>query len=185
MKRLLVSLVLLAAPLAGHAQTPAAPPAAAPAAAEEQSFNAFAVAAVQGTIVRAGEQKAMMVGTLAGLVFVETDEGPVEAGKVSCAASMQLDSQSRELAGSGICTFTAADGATSWGNWECAGYELVGCRGKLTLTGGTGRLQGASGGGSMLWRPSARASEKQADGTMQIGSTGILIWRDFKVGKGS
>lgn len=180
MKRVIAALALLllvatAAPRPSLAQAPS----------EDQVFNAFAVAAVQGTLMRAGEQKAVLVGTLAGLVFVETDEGPVEAGKVSCAASMRLDRQSRQQTGSGACTFTSSDGASAWGNWECTGYELVGCHGKLTLDGGTGRLQGAAGGGAMIWRPSAHSLDTQADGTVQIGSTGMLIWRDFRLtGKG-
>lgn len=150
---------------------------------EPQAFNAFAVSTAQGTIVPSGDKQATMVGTVKGLLFVETAEGPVEAGTVSCAASLRLDFDTRHQAGNGACTFTAADGAAAWGDWQCEGYELVGCRGKLTLNGGSGRLQGVSGEGAMTWRPSARALQHKPDGASDIAASGILIWRDFKLAK--
>jgi len=157
-------------------------PAAAVLAQEEpQVFNAFAVAVASGTIVKSGEKQVMVIGTLKGPMFVETDEGPVDAGSVVCGASIRLDMSTARHAGGGACTFSAQDGAMAWGDWECAGYELVGCRGVLKLTGGTGRLAGVSGEGAMVWRPSAHDFKKQLDGTALQNSTGLLIWRDFKL----
>lgn len=146
-----------------------------------QVFNAFAVAVAGGTIVKAGEKQVMVIGTLRGPMFVETDEGPVDAGSVVCGATIRVDMGTARQTASGACSFMAQDGATAWGEWECAGYELVGCRGTLKLTGGTGRLAGVSGEGSMLWRPSAHDFKKQLDGTTLQNSTGLLIWRDFKL----
>lgn len=148
---------------------------------EPQVFNAFAVVVANGTIMRTGEKQAALVGTLAGPMFVETGEGPVDAGKVSCQAAAKVDQTTAKTTGSGNCTFTASDGATAWGEWQCEGYRLVGCKGVLKLTGGTGRLAGASGEGAMIWRPSDSEFVKQLDGTVLQNSTGIVIWRDFKL----
>ena len=120
-----------------------------------------------------------MVGMVKGPLFIETDEGPVEAGTASCAASLRLNRETRGQAGSGACTFTAADGATAWGEWQCEGYDLVGCRGKLVLNGGSGRFKGVTGEGVMIWRPSARDLAPKSDGTAELSVNGILIWRDF------
>ena len=146
-----------------------------------QSFNAFAVVAANGTTVRAAEKQFMVVATLTGPFFIETDEGPIQSGRVSCAASVKLDQVNRSQAGNGACTFTAADGATAWGEWDCKGYELLGCRGTFKLAGGTARLEGASGEGTMIWRPSAVELKKQLDGATLDNATGILLWRDFKL----
>jgi hypothetical protein len=151
---------------------------------EPQVFNAFAVAVASGTIIKAGEKQVMVIGTVKGPMFVETDEGPVEAGSVVCGASVRLDHGTKRQTGSGVCTFEAADGATAWGDWECAGYELIGCRGQLKLTGGNGRFEGVTGEGAMVWRPSAHELKKQFDGTVAQNATGLLIWRDFKLAKG-
>ena len=148
---------------------------------ETQSFNGFAVVAANGSIVRAAEKQVMVVATLGGPFFIETDEGPIHAGRVTCAASSRIDQASRKVAASGACTFTASDGAAAWGDWTCEGYELVGCRGAFKLTGGSGRLEGASGESTLLWRPSAHELKKQLDGSVLDNATGILVWRDFKL----
>ena len=146
---------------------------------ESQIFNAFAIATAKGVVVRSGEKQAMLAGTVMGPMFVETDEGPVEAGSVSCAASLKIDDNTKRQSCSGACTFTAPDGATAWGQWECEGYELVGCRGKLSITGGTARLQGVSGEGAMIWRPRTHELNKTFDGTTEITTSGIILWREF------
>ena len=148
---------------------------------EPQAFNAFAVVSANGTIVRAAEKQVMVVATLAGPFFIESDEGPIHAGRVTCAASTRIDQATRKQTGNGACTFTAVDGATAWGDWTCEGYELLGCRGTFKLTGGTARLEGASGEGALLWRPSAHDLKKQLDGSVLDQATGILVWRDFKL----
>ena len=157
--------------------------AAAPAAAQDgvPTFNAFAVVTANGTIVRSAEKQVMVVATLAGPFFVETDEGPQQGGRVSCATSARIDQGTRKTDASGACTFTAHDGATAWGDWDCAGYELVGCRGTFKLTGGTGRFVGASGESTLVWRPTAHEFRKQLDGTTLDNATGIVLWRDFKL----
>jgi len=102
-----------------------------------------------------------------------------------CSAALRAAaftfSGSFSQAGNGACTFTAADGATAWGEWDCKGYELLGCRGTFKLAGGTARLEGASGEGTMIWRPSAVELKKQLDGATLDNATGILLWRDFKL----
>lgn len=148
---------------------------------EVQTFNAFALAVANGTIVRAAEKQLVVAGTLAGPFFIETDEGPVPSGRVTCAASVRIDQATARQTGNGACTFTAQDGATAWGEWECAGYELVGCRGMFKLNGGTARLAGATGVGTMIWRPAAHELKKQLDGSTLDNATGILLWREFKI----
>jgi hypothetical protein len=148
---------------------------------EPQTFNAFAVVMANGSIVRAAETQVLLVGTLAGPFFVEIEEGPFHSGRVVCAASVRIDRASHRVTGNGACTLTATDGATAWGEWECQGYELLGCRGTFKLTGGTARLEGATGEAAMAWRPSASEFQRQLDGSVLENATGLLTWRDFKL----
>lgn len=150
---------------------------------EAQVFNAFSVAVANGSIVRMAEKQVMVVGTVKGPMFIETDEGPMPAGTMACAASLRIDRENRRQTGSGACTFTAEDGAAAWGEWECAGYALLGCRGKFTLNGGSGRFQGVSGEGAVTWRPNAHELQAQLDGTTLQNTSGVVIWRDFKLTK--
>jgi hypothetical protein len=114
-------------------------------------------------------------------MFIETDEGPQQAGRVGCALSAKIDQASRKTSATGACNFTAHDGATAWGEWDCAGYELVGCRGTFRLTGGTGRFAGASGESTFIWRPTAIELKKQLDGMALDNASGIVLWREFKL----
>ena len=150
---------------------------------EPQQFNAFAVIQANGTIVKTAEKESMIVATLSGAFFVETDEGPVPSGSIACPGMVRVDLDTSHQTGSGACSFTALDGATSWGEWQCEGYNLVGCRGPFKLNGGTGRLAGITGEATMIWRPSSHEMHKQLDGSVLANATGILIWRDFKLTK--
>lgn len=150
---------------------------------EPQQFNAFAVVQANGPIIKTGEKQSLIVASLSGAFFVETDEGPVPSGSIACGGTVRVDLDTSHQVGSGGCSFTAFDGATSWGEWQCEGYNLVGCRGLFKLNGGTGRLAGLTGEATMIWRPSGHEMQKQLDGSVLANATGILIWRDFKMAK--
>ena len=171
MKHLLSLLTVLAAPSLALAQD------------EPQVFSAFAVVRAEGTLVRAAEKQVSLTGALNGPLFIETDEGPVEAGAMVCSMAVRFDQAERSQNGKGACTFTAADGATAWADWECAGYDFVGCRGKMTINGGSGRFAGIQGEGTMVWRPRLHQADLKPDGSSTLASSGLLIWRDFKLAR--
>ncbi len=150
---------------------------------EPLTFNAFAVVKADGSILKSAEKQATIVAALTGALFVETDEGPVGAGRVACSGMIRVDLETSRQTGSGACTSTAEDGATTFGEWQCSGFALLGCRGAYKLTGGTGRMAGYTGQATLIWRPSAHDFQKQLDGTVLQNATGILSWRDFKIAK--
>ena len=97
---MLAALVLM--PVGGHADEP-------------QIINAFSVWQGQGHVVQSGPQKVAVVGAFGGPVYVETNEGPVEAGTIVCPAVIEIDLESAAQKGIGGCTFTADDGAQAYG----------------------------------------------------------------------
>ncbi len=148
-----------------------------------QSFNAFAVVKADGSLLRSAERQATIVTALGGTLFIETDEGPVAGGQIACSGMLRVDLDTTHQTGSGACTSTADDGAKTYGEWECAGFNMLGCRGTYKLTGGSGRFAGFTGQATVIWRPNAHELQKQLDGTVLQNATGILIWRDFKLEK--
>lgn len=150
---------------------------------EPQIFNAFATVEAEGTIVRAADKQYFVTGTLTGRFYVETAEGPVDGGFVTCAASARLDMATARTDGQGACTFTAHDGATAFGDWRCEGYQLVGCRGVFRLAGGTGRFDGAVGQSTFVWRPNAQEMRARMEDSTIDGAAGLLLWRDFEVSR--
>ena len=163
---MLAALVLM--PVGGHADEP-------------QIINAFSVWQGQGHVVQSGPQKVAVVGAFGGPVYVETNEGPVEAGTIVCPAVIEIDLESAAQKGIGGCTFTADDGAQAYGEWECAGIALIGCRGVFKFTGGVDRLAGVTATGTMLLRGRLHELARSPGDMVAHRSIGIAVWRDLKV----
>ena len=152
-------------------------------AAEEQTVNTHAAYTGEGKIYWTGENKGTFVGALVGELIVEGKNGPLHAGRIVCPGMVALDLKNGNLAGNGRCTVTAEDGAAVFAVWSCRGMLMVGCNGKMMLTGGTGRTAGVSGSGPMTIRTTSQILTKDAsnnDSITQLGR-GILILRDFKL----
>ena len=163
---MLAALVLM--PVGGHADEP-------------QIINAFSIWQGQGHVVQSGPQKVAVVGAFGGAVYVETNEGPVEAGTIVCPAVIEIDLESAAQKGIGGCTFTADDGAQAYGEWECAGIALIGCRGVFKFTGGVDRLAGVTATGTMLLRGRLHELARSPGDMVAHRSIGIAVWRDLKV----
>ena len=152
-------------------------------AAQELTINAFAAYEGEGKVYMTGENKGTFVGAIVGQLFVESEYGPLHAGRIVCPGMMQLNLKNGKQAGSGRCTITAKDGgAQAFAVWSCRGVHLVGCDGKMMLTGGTGRAAGISGSGPIKVRTFARGLAKKSsdkDSVITFGR-GILILRGFK-----
>ncbi len=152
-------------------------------AAQEQTVNAFAIYEGEGKVYMTGENKGTFVGAIVGLLFVESKYGPLHAGRIVCPGTMQLNLKNGKQAGSGRCTITAKDGgAQAFAVWSCRGVHLVGCDGKMMLTGGTGRAAGISGSGPIKVRTFARGLAKKSsdkDSVITFGR-GVLMLRGFK-----
>jgi hypothetical protein len=154
--------------------------------AEEGTINAFAGYEGEGKVYMTGENKGTFVGAIVGELFIDSEKGPLHAGRIVCPGMMQLNLKTGEQAGSGHCTITAKDGgAQTFAVWSCRGVHLVGCNGKMLLTGGTGRSAGISGSGPLKVRTLARGMVKKSsdkDSVTTFGG-GILVLRGFKYKK--
>jgi hypothetical protein len=151
-------------------------------AAEEKTVNAFAAFEGEGKVYVTGENKGTFVGAIVGQLFIESEKGPLHAGRIVCPAMMQLNLKNGKQAGSGQCTITADDGAQVFAVWSCRGVHLVGCDGKMMLTGGTGRVAGVTGSGPLTVRTTSRGLVKTSsdkDSVITFGR-GVLVLRGFK-----
>ncbi len=157
--------------------------AASPAAAEEKTIEAFSVCHARGKLFKTGEKIGTFVGALRGRFFVETSEGPVEAGTIVCPGTLEVDLEDASQLGQGRCVITGEENAQVFASWTCSGYHLIGCGGEFTLTGGTGKFAGVTGGGPFVVRSSihglAAASSK---GTVVVDEAivGIAHWKELR-----
>lgn len=148
-------------------------------AAEEATIEAFSAWQGRGQIFPTGVNQATFVGAFSGMIYVETEQGPLDAGFMVCPAMFEIDLENGTQAGSGRCTITAKDGGRVFAEWACTGVHLVGCNGELKLTGGTDRFEGITGGGPMIVRSGLRNLAAMPGNTIQESAAGIAIWREF------
>ena len=152
----------------------------APAAAEtQQTVKAFAAWQGRGQIYETGPTRATFVGSFSGMVFVETEKGPLDAGFMICPAILDIDLTSGKQEAMGRCTITAKDGARAFGEVSCKGVHLVGCDGDFAFTGGTDRFSGITGGGPVTIRSGLQEFALGAGNVVQESAGGIMIWKEL------
>jgi len=148
---------------------------------ETVTFNAFTVWQASAQTFQTAATTGTVVGVLRGPFYVETDEGPTRTGSIVCPITIQVDLQDARQQAAGRCTITTADDALAFASFECSGYHLVGCAGEFKVEGGTGRLEGVTGGGPVNIRGDRWALAADSESEVSQAATGVAFWRGFKL----
>ncbi|MDY0882793.1 hypothetical protein ACFPL7_07515 [Dongia soli] len=130
-----------------------------------QTIRAFSVWHAQGKLPDSATTQSIYKNVIAGPLYVDTEKGPVSAGKMTCKAILQVNQEDRTQSGSADCTLMVKDGAEVTAKLDCKGVFMVGCSGNFTLVGGSGPLKNIKGGGKVIIRSEfadARARGTQA-----------------------
>jgi hypothetical protein len=147
---------------------------------EEATIKAFSAMEGRGTITQTGAKQGTFVGALGGVLYVETEKGPVPAGQMLCPAMVQVDLDSGAQTGTGNCVIKGEKDAQIYAEMSCKGIHLIGCDGEMKLTGGTGRFEGVTGGGRFTLRSSTREMAGLSAATAAETMTGILIMPELR-----
>jgi hypothetical protein len=161
---------------------------AAPAHAQEEgTLKAFAAWQGRGQIFETGPDRATFVGSFSGMIFVETEKGPLDAGFMVCPAILDVNVKDGTQEGKGRCTISAKDGSRAYAELSCKGVHLVGCDGDFTFTGGTERFEGLTGGGPVTIRSGIQDIALGGGNIVQESAGGIIIWPKltYKLAKAS
>ncbi|MCA9471246.1 MAG: hypothetical protein MRJ96_07695 [Nitrospirales bacterium] len=148
--------------------------------ATETSVKAMATWQAQGLITQVEEDKALMVGVLAGVMFIEEGKGKLDAAGLLCPGSVETNLETQVRVGSGRCIITDKEGDKVYAQWSCRGNEH-GCKGPFNLVGGTGKFFGISGKNSVVFRIAMRiiANPVSPDSFQQIAS-GLALWPNLQ-----
>lgn len=149
------------------------------AAAEEGTLKAFTAWQGEGQTLQTGAKEATFIGTIAGTVYVETDKGPVDGGQLVCPAVLMVNLDDGTQSATGSCNIAARDGAHIFARLACTGVHLVGCDGDFTLTGGTDRFSGITGGGRFTVRSSLQELVRLSGSTATLRLSGIMFWPEL------
>jgi len=118
----------------------------------DQMLRAFSVWHTDAKLTSADGGTHVFDGKVDGPFYVDTEKGPVNSGSISCQAKLTIKDADKTQEGTGDCTITVKDGATTRASLTCHGVFQVGCSGKLKLIDGTGRFKGITGGGDVVIR---------------------------------
>lgn len=120
--------------------------------AEEGTVVAAAAWQGRGRTFDLGGGEALFLGAFGGTVFVENAQGALHAARLLCPGTLEAKTGSDTYASQGRCIITARTGDRVFAQWSCTGSVGAGCKGTFRLTGGTGRFQGITGEGDVVFR---------------------------------
>ncbi|HLJ93106.1 MAG TPA: hypothetical protein VKU02_07930, partial [Gemmataceae bacterium] len=72
-------------------------------AAQEESYRAFSSWQGRGDVMRTGQNEATFIGVVAGRFDVDADQGPVDAGDLTCPFVLVVNLDANTQTGSGRC----------------------------------------------------------------------------------
>jgi len=104
-----------------------------------------------GEIEPIGADKLRFQGTIEGIMYIDTVEGPLNEAFVKCQIDQELDVTTESTSVTGICTIVVSTEDSVAAELSCRGMQGY-CIGEFTLTGGTGRFIGIGGSGKMTAR---------------------------------
>lgn len=145
--------------------------------AEQNEIKAMAPWKGEGYAFPIENDQVFMVAVFSGTLFVEDGKGALHAGSIVCPGTVQADLQAQTKTGEGHCIITNQEGARIYARFTCSGNNLESCRGPFTLTGGTGKFTGITGGGEMVSQIQVRQVTivEGFESASQRGE-GIAVW---------
>lgn len=150
--------------------------------AEEVALNALAAWHGEGRIFRTSKDQGIFWGALTGVLFVQSGDGALHAARLVCPATLDVDLTTGRQAGEGRCIITAASGDRVLARWNCAGVHSAGCRGRFTLTGGTGRFQGVTGESEFVVQSAlVGIAASRDENTAAEGAVGLAVWPSLRL----
>lgn len=150
-------------------------------AAEENTVKASAAWIGKGRIFQTGEDTAVFLGAFGGVLYVESQEGKLDAVELICPGTFDIELKSGDQEGTGNCIITDKDGDRVFAEWACDGQKMVSCKGSFKLTSGTGKFQGITGKSPLRARTSL--SEIVVDlksGAVAEAGAGLLVLPELK-----
>ncbi len=134
----------------------------------------------QGQIFPVTTDKLRFLGSIEGIMYVETAEGDMDEAFVRCPIVQDIDVTDGSTSASGNCVIVVSTEDSVFAEITCEGIAGL-CRGEFKLTGGTGRFVGISGSGRMTVRSPVHAlAADLSEGTVVHVAAGILQMPELK-----
>jgi hypothetical protein len=143
---------------------------------EERTVQAMAPWQGSGEVFVVAPEKLMILASFTGIMYLQDKQGALDAVVMLCPAVQTLDIKSKKAEASGHCTLTATGDDVVYSAWQCTGVQGA-CEGELTLTGGTGKFAGITGGGKLIVRAALHETAANlSSGGVVSGAAGLAVW---------
>lgn len=159
---------------------------AAPAGADEATVRLVSPVTGRGFYFETGVNRGQFLGALHGVVYVESGPETLDGARIVCPVSFGFDSLSPNFTAEGNCTLGQGEDDKVFTRWTCAGTLARGCRGRLTVTAGTGRFRGITGESEIVLRTSmtvlsdAPKEERAGIGVVRQLGEGLMSMPAFR-----
>jgi hypothetical protein len=145
--------------------------------AAEGTVSATATWVAQGQFFQVKEKQALFVGAFAGLMFLESKKGDLDAAKIVCPGMIEINLDNGTESGEGRCVITTRSEAHVYASWTCAGEYTQGCAGTFTLLGGTGQFEQITGNSEFEIRSDmANYVVDMTGDSVEATATGMAVW---------
>ncbi len=146
-----------------------------PALAAEKSIEVIMTWTGEGTIHSIGTDKVLFMGEFEGIMYTESTEGELDAAFANCRANQHINVKTKKTEASGYCNVAVSGEDTVFAKWTCSG-ELGVCKGKFTLTGGTGKFKGVTGSSDLTIRSViSHVAAGMSSGSLHRTASGLAI----------
>ena len=151
-----------------------------PLAAEVGTAKILAPWEANGQLFQVAVDKLQFIGTFEGIMYIEHGEGLLDAALFTCPSTQIIHILSNKIEGHGYCTIESPTGDYVYAEFNCNG-EPGSCKGKFSLTGGTGKLTGITGESDMIVRTAlSGTSINQGNGGTVSAAKGLAIWPEMR-----
>ena len=147
---------------------------------EERTIQAMAPWQGSGEVFVVAPEKLMILVSFKGIMYLQGEQGALDGVVMHCPAVQTLDTKAKRAEASGHCTLTDAGDDVVYSAWTCTGVQGA-CEGEFTLTGGTGKFAGITGGGKLMVRAAlTETAASLSSGGVVNGAAALAIWPELK-----
>ena len=149
--------------------------------AQTETLSAIVSWQAQGQVTPAGTDKLRFQGEMEGIMYLDSDEGPLNEAFIQCEIDQELDATTESTVVNGDCTIVVSTEDSVSAEITCRGMQGY-CVGDFKLTGGTGRFTGISGSSKMTVRSPVHALAQDQSGSAELRvAAGILQLPELKI----
>ena len=135
----------------------------------------------QGQIFVVGPNRLQFLGSLEGIMYLETAEGDMNEAFVRCPIIQHINLLDGSTSAVGNCVIVVSTTDSAFAQISCEGIAGL-CSGEFKLTGGTGRFTDISGSGKMTVRSPVHAlAADLSEGMVLQIAAGILQIPELKI----